>query len=532
MLGQNESRRLRPFSDAFAAFTAGYCHPQSRHYQSAEVLEKMEEILDKFMVAQHPDGTMDSGGNRMSPPDTAFYLEKMCPAASVLRKTGISETGEVQRKLDQFLLQAGQAIRTGGIHTPNHRWVVASVLAHLFTLYEDERYLQRMEEWLADGIYINEDGNYPERSRNYSIVENNGFVTIGRLLNRPELFDIARKNLETNYYYMEPNGELLALDSRRQDQNFTLPITRFYFLYRYLAHHYKDDFLAGVVQEMEGFDGFEQNVLSRLLVFMEEPVLLESLASPSPPPTTYVKELPGSSLVRIRRGDTTASIFGGNDKPLVVASGRSVNPTFFTFRKGEAVLESVRLSTSFFNTGYVRPDGVQRQGNQYFLSEQKEAYYYHPMPADKQNAAGDYQLSPSLDNRFWSKLDFENRPKDTVHLDSRITITENQGTFQMDIQVDGPANTPVIVEFRFKQSGTLTGVVQGPSEDDYFLEGELARYAVGNDTIEIGPGIVEHENLRGLDGEVYSSHFGTLKRSGKHVYLTGLLPFKHAITLR
>lgn len=528
-----ERRYYRPLSNAFASFTASYCHPDSTYYTSQDVLERMDDILNRLLNVQYPNGTLDSGGNRQSPPDTAFYLENMCPAAAVLRQADIDQSANVQDKLNTFLVRAGEGIRTGGVHTPNHRWVVSAMLARLYSLFEDERYVHRLDEWLAEGIYLNEDGNYPERSRNYSIVEGDSLITIGRLLNRPELFDVVRKNLVSNYYYMEPNGDLITLDSRRQDQNYTIEMARYYFLYKYLAHHYKDDFLAAIANEIEGFEGFGRHVLSKLIVFMDEPVLLTEIPTNRKLPTNYVKEFPASSLVRIRRGNTTASIFGGNDKPIIIASGRSVNPTFFTFRKGAAILHSVRLSTSFFSTGYVRSDGVVRSGNRYTLSERKEAYYYHPMPVDKRNGDGDYELSQSVDGRFWSKMDFEDRPRDTIALESSIIITEEgHGSFRMDIEIDGSRDVGVILEFCFNKGGRLEGVTPGHGDDDYFLESGTATYTYGSDVIEVGPGIYEHDRLSSLDGEMYSTHFGTIKGEGMHVYLTGVTPFKHSLTIR
>lgn len=531
MSNYEELRYYRSLSNAFASFTASYSHPDSSHHRSKKVLERMDGILNKLLEVQHPNGTLDSGGNRLSPPDTAFYLEKMCPAASILDQDQLDDTQVVREKLKTFLKRAGEGIRTGGVHTPNHRWVVCAVLAHLYALFKDQRYLERLDDWLAEGIYINEDGNFPERSRNYSLVEGRSLLTIGRLLNRPDLFEIVKRNLETNYYYMEPNGELITLDSRRQDQYNTIAMARYYFLYKYLAHHYKDTFFAAIVKEIESFDGFEVYVLSQLLDFMAEPVLLSEIPINQQLPTNYTKEFAASGLVRIRRGNLTASIFGGNDKPIVIASGQSNNPTFFTFRKGNAMLHSVRLSTSFFSTGYVRSDGVVKNGNSYSLSERKEAYYYHPMPVDKRNVAGDYQLTPSVDGRFWSKMDFENRPKDTVVLDSNIIITEENGAFRMDISVDGPKDVRVILEFRFAKGGTLEGVVSAGREDDYFLKDGKATYTYGTDMIEIGPGKNEHSSLRGLDGEMYSTHFGSIKSVGMHVYLTGVTPFKHSLTI-
>ncbi|NJO26021.1 MAG: hypothetical protein HC867_10035 [Bacteroidia bacterium] len=36
--------------------------------------------------------------------------------------------------------------------------------------------------------------------------------------------------------------------------------------------------------------------------------------------------------------------------------------------------------------------------------------YYQPLAKEKRNKSGDYKLSPSIDDRFWNKMDFKNRP--------------------------------------------------------------------------------------------------------------------------
>lgn len=534
MINQPQQRQYyRNLSGGFANLTAGYCNSKSSYYKSKEIVPALETMIRKLLELQYPNGTLDSGGNRLSPPDTAFLLEALCPAAKILNQHEFAELSNAKRELEKFLRNAGEGLRTGGVHTPNHRWVVCSVLAQLYAIFKDKAYLDRIEQWLAEGIYINEDGQFPERSRNYARVEDLAFIHLAEILDRPALFDYVRKSLSSTFYYMEPDGELVCLDSRRQDQYRPVSIALFYIHYRYMAIHDNNGFFAAITRKIESLDNFDRYVLSRALaLFMESPVLSKKLPESNELPDQYTKYIVQSDLVRLKRGKVTASIFGGTDKPLIVASGRSTNPSFFTFRKGAAVLEYARLSSNFFNMGYFRSDGLRKDGNTYTLSETKEAYYYHPLPANKQNEAGDYKLSESVDGRFWSKMDFGSRPKDTLDLVTLIKIVEDNGVFQMDFDITGAENVEVTLELCFREGGVLQGVTQGRNDDEYFLESGQAKYISGSDSIEIGPGKFAHDNVSRMDGEVYSTHFGSIKGKGMHLYITGLVPFVHSITIK
>ena len=533
--GQTNARysRTRSSTTEFAVLVSSYCSSGSDYFKSAEVLKRLEKIMENLLELQQANGTLNSGGNIGSPPDTAFLLESLCPAATVLFKDEAEEIKVLNGKLKVFLLKAGEAIVNGGIHTPNHRWVVSAGLARLYALFGDERYVKRIDQWLAENIYIDSDGQFPERSRNYAVVVDRSLITIAYILNRPELYEIVEKNLLTTYYFLEENGELITVDSRRQDQNFLLSVTGYYLEYRFIAIQRKNKFLAAVTHKIETLEGFDNRILGQSLVyFLERPVLLEELPAGKELPVNYTQYFPLTPAARIKRGKVSATIFAGNDRPIIIASGRSTNPTFFTFRKGDAILEYARISTSFFNTGYFRAEGLVKDGDTFRLHEKKEGYYFQPMPADKISPNGEYKFSESTDKRFWSKMDFDSRSLSNIQiLETDIAIRENGGEFTLEINISGTEQIGVVLELCFRKGGEFTHVISAGSDDDYFLEEGYATYKLGNDTIEIGPGKLEHRNIRGLDGEMYSTHFGSIKGDGMHLYLTGITPFRHTLKI-
>jgi hypothetical protein len=335
------------------------------------------------------------------------------------------------------------------------------------------------------------------------------------------------------YFYMEPNGDLVTFDSRRQDQYSARSIVVQYLHYRFLAIHDQDGLFASIVSMIEDFPGFDRIIIQEaLFYFMENELLQKKLPEPKPVPTNFEKFFKTSSLVRIRREDTTVTIFGGVDWPLIIASGRSVSPIFFGFRKGNAVLKYMRMSASFFSMGYFRSEGLWQEENKYVLYQKLEAPYYQPLPDKFKNEEGDYELTPSVDGRFWSKMAFDKRPVSNVKtLETKVSITEEGGKAALFFEVNGLEGVAVTIEMCFDESGKLSGVSPASAgNDNYFLQDGFGTFEMGGDKITFGPGKKEHERISRLEGEQYSVHFGSLRTAGNHVYLTGLTPLTHRIT--
>ena len=523
---------FRGVASSITIMTASMSNSDSEYYKSKILTEKLNEAIDFLLKEQYSDGTLDAGGNRQSPPDTAFILEYICPAAAILKNNKQADLVQLKDKLKKFILNAGEAMVTGGVHTPNHRWVICAALANINSLFPDTRYVQRIDEWLAEGIYMNQDGHYAERSGIYSAVIDKALITMSRLLNRPELLEIVNKNLTTYFYYTEPNGDLVTVDSKRQDQFMDLKVTNFYLQYRYMAIRTKNPMFAHMANLIENLPAFATDILSgSLAFFMENEELRKKITADTTVSNDFEKFFAISNLARIRRSKTSVTLFGGNDKPVMIVSGRSSNPNFLMYRKGEAILKYMRLSTSFFRMGYFSSDGIVREGNKYILKETKEADYYQPLAEEFRKADGDYKLSESPDRRFWNKMDFDSRIKSNVKTQTTvIEITEDNGKLSLDFKVDGPPNVEVTIEMCFKEGSNITGATLDEKKN-YFLKSGQGELTVGSDSIQFGPGKCEHLNIENLDSEEYTYHQGSLRTNGEHVYITGFTPFHHKMVI-
>lgn len=512
----------------FAALTAAFCSEGSQYHHDERLVEKMLILVQFLAAAQAADGTVNVG-NLESPPDTAFLVEILGAAAAILHEHAMPVLNNVSLQLKQVLLKAGDALATGGVHTPNHRWVICAALAQLHAIYPNKKYTDRIEDWLGEGVFNDSEGYYPERSGTYSAVENACMIAMARFLKKPALLHHVRKNLNLFYYHIEPDGQLVSMDSRRQDQYVPRNSNIFYLQYRYMALHDNNALFAAITKQMETQNDFEEAVLTKsLFSFLENKLLQKKLPAVVAMPD-YEKLITTSHLLRIKRGATTLSLFGGVDWPLVIASGRSCSPDFFTYRKGAAALKYMRLSAAFFSMGYFYSEGIKKTANGYQLHKKIAVPYYQPLAKDKRRKDGDYSLTPSIDNRFWNKMDFSKRPVSNVKmLETFVTLTETAGKAQITIEVKGMKDVAVTIELCFKEGGQLTGV-SDVGNDNYLLDAQQAVYKYGADAIDFGPGLITHKQITELEGERYSTHFGSLRTKGMHVYITGKTPLTHVI---
>jgi hypothetical protein len=543
----NSRGNFRGIGGLVMALSAAYMNPVSKYHHDASLPPLMEKLAANLAANQNPSGLFD-GGNLDSPPDTGFLVKTLCKAQTLLLKDNSPATANVREMLKKLILNISKGLLVGGVHTPNHRWDICSALAHINSLYPDRAFVNRIDDWLGEGIDVDADGQWAERSSNYnSAVNNPAMMNLALLLKRDELFEPLRKNLEMTLYYVGHDGIMETVASRRQDQRrgSRKSVYEYYSQYRLMAVVDKNGVFASMARNIEQnfmkeLAGMVTDMNSPLVYMLEEPLFAAELPALKPLPESYEKVFPNSKLVRIRRGDLSATINGGNDAGLGLgfASGLAMNPAFFRMTKGKVVLDSIRMSPAFFSTGFFFPDEFIPIEGGYILRETRKVPYHLPLPRERRNADGQYELTP--DGRFYSKLDFPNRPKDYKTIVNTVTIREKDGGFTLDFDVSGYEGVPVTVELCFRRGGVLEGVsltgtgAPGGRQNDpesFRMNEPRGSYTVEGDTLAFGPGVFEHTRL-GMEGEQFSVHNGELKADGLRVYLTGTTPFKHSLELK
>ncbi len=479
-------------SGLIETMTAALLHSGSKHFGSNELVARIRSAAGFLERSQSPEGFIDLlSTNFNSPPDTGFVVHNVGTAAAVAK---LASNDTVLGILRPFLVKAANGLAVGGIHTPNHRWVVSSALAQVNDVFPNPAYLKRIDQWLAEGIDIDADGQYTERSTvTYNTICDRAFIVLAAKLKRPALLGPVRRNLRAMMYLLHPDGEVVTEVSKRQDQFVRGTMAAYWFPAQYLAVHDSDGQFATLARQL-GADN------ARLSTLMEYPELNAALPASAPLPDDYEKFMPVVGLARIRRGNLDATVIMQD------------NSRFFSARKGAAVVQAVRFATSFFGKGQFIPSGTVKQGGSYVLSQSLEAPYYQPLAP-----------AVAVDYKNWSAMRDRRRKTQICKLSQSATVTEKAGGFDLRIQAQGTPGVPLAVEINLREGGELSGCRPAPHvEGGWILENGYGRYTAGGQSVRFGPGAAPHllTQLRGAEP----------KLPGVSVYLTGYTPFDRVIS--
>ncbi|MFD9429328.1 hypothetical protein [Streptomyces sp. NPDC060002] len=515
---------------------AAYLSADSALHGSKQAVTAATTHLRALRAAQSSTGLFAGGDNVQSPPDSAFTVNDVCDAHVLAAGAG-PELTEVTAALAEIAGAASGALLTGGVHTPNHRWELCAALARLHRSFPDDRLLARVEEWLAEGVDIDAEGLYSERSANYAAhVSNPSLLLLADVLGRADLLDAVERNLATTLDLIRPDGTVETVHSRRQDQNHPFPLAPYLPHYRLLAIRTgRGDF--GRAALLAAADGVDPDLLAETLL---TPDLCRVL--PTPDAETLPRDRYITTAGLAARASATAHtvVYGGSDVPehRRIRSGLACNPTFLRLFAGDAVLDAVRLSRGFFDLGPFRAADMRRPAtHRYLLTETLTAAYYQPLPPDRRRDDGAYLLAD--EGRFSGAMAFPDRPRDEVSHTTRVEVDLREDGADLRIDLSGP-RVPWALELTFRPGGVTAGAA--PIGDGrWCLTTGPMTYRVGDDEIRVEADVEAGEPLAGPDrsdvlrydpGQDHTVVGGTDATTGNRVYIGGHGPHTLTVALR
>ncbi|TNU72935.1 hypothetical protein FH969_14055 [Miniimonas arenae] len=525
--------------------------PRADGYPVATV-EAASRWLTRLEELQAPSGLFSSGDNLASPPDSAFTLTDVGLTLAVLRAVG-RWPDDLPERLEGVLRRALPAVTTGGVHTPNHRWEISGALARAGELLggsEGAAALARAQEWLTEGVDVDADGLYSERSPNYAAhVSNPSLLTLARTLDRADLRDVVHTNLHTLLDLATPDGRTETVHSRRQDQKSgPFPLGPFLGHVAVFAEACERCRAAAAwVRDLPGVDPVD--VLAHALVDADVAAGLALAADAAPrsgaTPTDLARRALGEGrrwwagprLLREWSAEGWTLAYGGSDVPATgrVASGLACNPTFLRVARGDLEV-SVRLARDFFGLGPFRAQAAHPNEHGLALEESLAAGYYQPLPPALRRADADYRLE--FEGRFAAAMAFSDRAVDLLHLTTRVSVAvvpaseTDLGGVDLVIDTEGPA-TPHALELALSSDVRIDGAAPaGP--DAVRLSGSDVAVSTGATVLTVDASPDGDDALPAVysPGEAYEFLGGTDAVGGTRLYVTWSSPGTQRVALR
>lgn len=481
-------------ASAADAMVGAYLSPASQHHGDETLLEAAIRLLDHLIRHVHADGTIDLlETNYHDATCIGFSIQVLAYTHRLLsqkqQKTPLEQS--VWDRVDRYLHLGATGMKNGGFHTPNHRWVMASALSLCFRQLGDEECLAVAQQYLDEGIDCDEEGEYTERSAGiYDVVCNHSLMILATELDKPELVDCVLRNLDKIAHYIEPDGSVLTLNSRRQDYGKRLyPFKHSLSCMLALAqpHDPKDsrylrvagllDFLLRQYEaQLPSFWAPQDagNLVTHLLLRPE----LAQAHPAEPMPVRFHRFYPKAGVLRHRNGPMSLSLVRDNS-------------TFMKLQAGELEM-LVRLSASYYARGQFRAEAIEPMDNGYRMRYSYRWGYKKPLG----KAAG---------TTVWADIPHHLRQEaNMLTWTWEVTVQPTDTSVVMTILGDGCDRLPWHLECALRAGGILrteNGFVPG-NAGNWVVHGGTCSYRLNNDEIHIQGGTHEHwyaANMRGSE---------------------------------
>ena len=477
---------------AVASLGYAYLMPESRHYRSEELVQRILLAAAFARRQRNPSGCFDLlTTNFDSAPDTGFVVQAIAPVVLAARQQAADDAGAaaIAEALGELIQTGAPGMVAGGFHTPNHRWVLVAALAQAQALYPSLEVSETVDAYLGEGIDINADGEYSERSTGvYNAVVNRALIRAAQVLNRPDLLEPVRQNLDLSYHLLHADATAVTSISTRQDRDTRAVPTGLADGYHALAHLDGNGFYAAVADWLVACGG---SGLVCLPNYILHPEWRTTCIERTPLPEGYSRVYPTSGLWRVRRGAVSATAAAGLTAPFSVVCG-------------QAELAAVKISSTYFATGqFVGEEFAEADKGVRMQHKGRNRIY-----PEKDYMGGIYWLpiAERVNAQNWREVRGRRATYELPPLEVELHAEEVAGGFDLHIRTTGGVDgVPVQIEGVFEPGGTLemdSALVEGRAGHTVFLKAGYALYRMGGDAIRIGPGAMEHTMWRMRNSEI------------------------------
>lgn len=486
-----------------------YLLRDSSFFENEKLYGRIELAYHYCLNWKHEDGTKDYI-------DCDFHtaagseVQNMAKCLHIMDRFGEGARKEtIRAQMEQLMLDLAEGLVNGGFHTPNHRWIFSGALSAVNSLHPDQRYLDKIEQYLQEGIDIDEDGEYAERSAGiYSFVTNEGLILMARYLKRPEFYTYVRRNLCMLRYYREPDGSIFTMNSTRQDRGTTVWAEKYLSEYLYIGTYFKDQTLLDTADRLytSAIDAGREIPITLEFLLLNPEFQHYQFSRNTKEQEPLEKYFQRAGIMRKVWKDCSVTLIPGSK-------------TFFFARFGDIDL-FLRMSAHFFKVRNVIPDHLEKIQGGYKLSFEAEGNYLLPFK----------EKQPTSD---WWEMDHSKREllkKTSLKIELDVLLSDSGAEFH--IRTKTCDNVPLRVEIGISPNCLI-------HSDGFLLKAQAGMWLVarqGNivaetvrSGIEIGEAFGEHGRVEGREGSaprssthmtIYFNQFCTAQERVFHIQKT------------
>ncbi|MEM7808569.1 MAG: hypothetical protein AAF561_10685 [Planctomycetota bacterium] len=461
-----------------------YLDPRMRDVVTPEnMLPAVEAHLEFIARRQYPDGTIGLGVAGVgSPNEVGFTLPGVCRNYRACAESDVPGRDRILDVLGDYIRRGAEAVRRGFPYTSNHRWTpCCGALASVQRVFPDPANLEVIDEYLSDGIDIDDDGLYfEERSPNYNTVANWGLIYLAEHLGRRDLLELVVRNLHFNLLMRQPSGEAETMFSHRQDRGAVGKPWGEYHQYRRVAIETGDGTLAAAADLL--FEELRARTIGRqfdlpLLDLIDHPKFADPVER-QPLPTRFDRRMVGQ-LHRFRHDRvafTAVADTGGHFFDVIQSQsgwgGINRSNTLLDFHVGQCVIDAVKVTWGG-GEGSLRPTEIE------YLDDRHLRLSY-----DDPGSLHTSHFRPE-GKRHQRRIPINRQ----ASLDVRWT---EQGDLTLHVAIDGWPDMPVCVQLFLRETCKL---FDGASNE---LVGAEPVFTDGGAYRLLGPGADDGIEIRGL----------------------------------